>query len=149
MGSQTRHSATLEFTSPMAGLVPYFTPEGERLWARDWNPSAVWPISGEAVEGAVFTTEHDGEVATWCLAQYEPADGILRYVVSRPSRVTMVLVEISPSAGGSIARVTYHIVALRPEGETVLRDFDHHFQSMMSEWQATIEAAIASSDGVG
>jgi hypothetical protein len=48
-----------------AETAPLFGPEGERAWAKHWNPEFIHPSPAVDSEGAVFTIQHGPVKAVW------------------------------------------------------------------------------------
>lgn len=46
----------IDLAAPPAEVFPLFTPAGEKLWIREWDPRYLHPASGETRQGMVFTT---------------------------------------------------------------------------------------------
>ena len=60
-----------------ARAFPLFEPEGERAWAKGWEPNYLHPADGRARAGMVFTTGHGGEKTLWTMVKHEPASGLV------------------------------------------------------------------------
>ena len=120
----------------------YFTPEGERAWAKGWEPRYLHPDDGRTAVGMVFTTGHGGEETLWTMTRHEPECGVAEYLRVTPgSRMGTVRVQCSESAHGTRVTVTYALTALSPEGNATLRALDAAaYASFIESWKSAIEA---------
>jgi hypothetical protein len=135
-------TAFLTLSAPPEQVFPLFEPLGEKAWAADWDPAMLYPSSGTAAEGAVFTTRHPGEAETiWMLAEYDPRRYRLSYLRVTPNaRAGNVAVECAATAeGGALARVTYTFTALSEHGNAYIAALT---EARYGEWMAQWEAAI-------
>jgi hypothetical protein len=100
-------------------VFPLFEPLKEKCWAPGWEPEMVYPPSGEAVEGAVFTVSaDDGHTAIWTIAEYDPSAYRIAYLAITPdSRVARIEVQCCLNTDGTTqAQVTYTFTALSAQG---------------------------------
>ncbi len=138
-----RHS----FLLPMAPAqsIAYFTPEGERAWAEDWDPVYVHPATGEAEEGMVFTTTAGSEETLWLLTKYEPGAGRAEYARITPgSRIAIVKVACEPEGAQTRVTVSYMITALTEAGNGYVREMSaRRFADYIDTWPASIAKARA------
>jgi hypothetical protein len=98
----------------------------------------IHPVSGPAVEGAVFLTRHGGAEAVWTLATWDPGSGRIAYVHVTPDRdVTEIRIAVSgPPEGPSRVEVTYTWTGLSPEGNSFVEaQTEEAFGRMIDEWQ--------------
>ena len=122
-----------------------FEPIGERRWAHDWEPRFIHPPSGRTQTGAVFTRDHDGRHSLWTIAEYEPNEHRIVYVVFVPGeRVTRIAIDCRADGTATRARVTYTHTALSGEGEQLVAHFTaERHQRLMGAWQDAIEQYLA------
>lgn len=133
---------TITIGKPAEAAFRYFTPEGERAWAKDWDPAWHWPPDGETRAGMVFTTEHGGEHTIWTLTRHEPEAGLVEYVRTTPgSRVGLVRVRcIAASTEATRVEVSYALTALSPEGRKTIEALDQAaFAGFIESWREAIE----------
>ncbi len=126
-----------------AQALDWFTPEGERAWAGDWDPAYVYPAASETVEGMVFTTAAGGEETLWLLARFEPAAGYAEYVRVTPgSRVALVRVKCEADGAQTRVTVRYTITGLSESGNAYARDMTaQRFADYIDTWPRSIEKA--------
>jgi hypothetical protein len=137
--STRSHSFTLEM--PMARAFPLFEPEGERAWAKGWEPVYVHPANGKAEQGMVFTTSHGGEYTIWMVIRHEPAAGIVEYARITPgSRTATVLVQCAAiDAGRSRVTVIYVFTGLSAAGNSIVRKMDDNaYREYIESWREAI-----------
>jgi len=132
---------------PPAEAIAWFTPEGERAWAEEWDPVYVHPASGAAEEGMVFTTAAGGEATLWVMTKYEPVTGRVEYARVTPgSRIAVV--RVTCRAEGTQTRVTvgYTITGLSDAGNAYVREMSaQRFADYIDTWPASIAKARARS----
>ena len=137
---------THHFELPMAPeeAFHYFTPEGERAWAKGWEPRYLHPEDGCATAGMVFTTGHGGEETLWTMTRHEPEAGLVEYLrVTPASRMGSVRVQCSQGGDGSRVTVTYALTALTPAGNAALQALDAEaYERFIESWGASIREAI-------
>jgi hypothetical protein len=127
--------------------LPFFTPEGERAWVKDWNPKAVYPAqSGVAFEtNAVFRLDEDEERSLWTILAADLAKHVAEYVyVVEGQRVSRVRVEVEP-IGAKNCRVHVHYVhtATSEKGlQFVTSVTEEAFTQKMRDWQRLVSAAL-------
>ena len=133
---------THHFELPMAPGEAFdlFTPEGERAWAKGWEPRYLHPRDGRATAGMVFTTGHGGEETLWTMTRHEPETGIAEYLRVTPgSRMGTVRVQCSEAAAGTQVTVTYALTALTPEGNATLQALDASaYEAFIESWGSSI-----------
>ena len=137
---------TSHFELPLepAAAFGFFTPEGERAWAKGWDPRYVHPADGALREGMVFITGHGGEETVWMVLRHEPAAARVDYLRMTPgSRIGIVRVRCDPAPAGSRVTVTYELTALTESGGELLRALDAAaYEAFIGTWAASIREAI-------
>ena len=137
------HALTVEL--PVADAFEYFTPEGERAWAKGWDPAYLYPADGELVPGLVFTTGEGAEATIWMMTRFEPPHLVEYQRVTPGSRTGQVLVQCS-ALGRERTRVnvSYTLTALSEDGNRLLREMDEaRFRAFIESWEEAIAAAVA------
>lgn len=136
---------THQFELPMAphDALHFFTPEGERAWAKGWDPRYLHPADGRTTAGMVFTTGHGGEETLWTMTRHEPEDGVVEYLRVTPgSRMGTVRVQCAEAGTGTRVTVTYALTALTPEGNATLRALDAAaYETFIESWEVSIRRA--------
>src|SRR5689334_14276873 len=78
---QATQSHMIHVSANVHQAFPLFEPLGEKSWVQGWNPEMLYPSSGIAQEGTVFTTQHPGEPAkTWTIITYEKEQAHVTYI---------------------------------------------------------------------
>jgi hypothetical protein len=135
-------SRMIQLLAPPGRVFPLFEPVGEREWAADWEPEFLYPRSGAAEVGAVFTTRHPGEADTiWTITAHDPARFHLTYLRVTPgSCVGLVDIGCDGAPDGTThAAVTYAFTALGEAGNNFLAGFtEEHYQAYMASWETAI-----------
>ena len=128
---------------PLERAFALFEPEGERAWAKGWDPTYLHPADGRARTGMVFTTTHGSEETVWMATRHEPAQGLVEYARLTPgSRVGTVLVQCA-RVGEARTRVTviYTLTGLTEKGNAYIRGFDEaHYRDFIESWSRAIGA---------
>jgi len=123
-------------------VFPLFSPLGEKHWAQDWNPEMLYPASGVAQVGTVFTTQHaNKQTRIWTIIAYAREQAQVSYLNVLPdSHVSRI--EISCEAEGmqaTLACITYTLTALTPQGNTYLDGFtQEYYLAYISSWETAI-----------
>ena len=145
----THRTGTVRVALPPAEALDLFTARGETLWVPGWAPRYVDPPDGEPVPGGVWLTD-DGEVeVVWRVQRFDRAAGLAEYLRVVPrNRVALITVECAPDGDGTLARVTYRVTPIGPDGDEWIAGFDDAaYAAMMTEWEARIGAYLAPRQG--
>jgi hypothetical protein len=138
-------TGTFRLPAPLATVMPLFTAEGERCWAKGWEPEI---LSGGEQRGSAFRTRNDrGSVTTWIVADFRPAEGRATYArLADGSNIGLVDVHcVAAAGGGTDVTVTYTLTPLDAEAESFVEAFlrPEAFALMMGEWAEATAAALA------
>jgi hypothetical protein len=129
---------------PVDRAFPLFEPEGERAWAKGWDPEYLHPrATTKAERGMVFRTRHGAEETLWTVVRHDPADAIVEYVRVTPgSRMGRVLVQCARmDAMRTRVTVIYALTGLSEAGNAALREFDAAYDAFIDSWAAAIRSA--------
>jgi hypothetical protein len=135
---------TFHLDAPLARVFPLFTAEGERAWAPGWEPRI---LSGAQERGSAFMTRsHDGQVVTWIVTEYRPAQGRAGYArLVQDSNIGLVDVRCTqqPSGGTEVA-VRYTLTAVSDAGQASVTEFlkPGHYARMIEEWRVATSKAL-------
>lgn len=135
-------SATIRLNAPPATVFSLFTPLGERLWIPDWNPTIIYPPSGDIELNAVFTTAHpEGPPTVWTVVEAAPEQFRVAYVrvapISHVARITVQCADEPPAA--TRATVSYVFTGLTEQGNAVVARYtESHFQQWIQGWEVAI-----------
>ena len=132
---------------PPDRALDLFTAEGEIHWAPGWNPRYVTPPDGEPVVGGLWLTGEPPEEVIWRVERFDRARRQAEYLRITPgNRVAVVQVGCAPEGAGTVATVTYRVVALSDAGRQWLQDFTpESYAEMMREWERLIAAHLGAS----
>ena len=143
VAQQVTQAHVIRVSAPVDRTFPLFEPLGEKHWAQGWHPDMLYPASGVAQVGTVFTTQHADEPAKiWTIIAYEKERASIAYVNVLPhaytSRVDVRCEPDGPEATN--VRVTYTLTALAPHGNEYIERFmeEHHYQAYISSWETAI-----------
>ncbi|MBO0782216.1 MAG: SRPBCC family protein [Ktedonobacteraceae bacterium] len=143
VAQQVSRTHGIRVPAPVDRAFPLFEPLGEKHWAYGWSPDMLYPASGEASVGTVFTTQQAGEPAKiWTIIAYEKEQAHVTYVNVLPhaytSRIDVRCEPDGPQA--TSVCVTYTLTALTPHGNEYIEQFteEHHYQAYISSWETAI-----------
>ena len=137
----------LEFEAPVATMFPLFTAEGERVWAKGWDPTILYPLDRDVAEGMVFQTrDAENMLLTWTMFRYDEANHAVGYNVFAPDyMVRRIEVRCRPvGSSRTTVEVTDSYVGLSAKGN----DFVDHlteanYQAKMANWKEWIGGYLA------
>jgi hypothetical protein len=138
---------TFHLDAPRARVFSLFTAEGERAWARGWDPRI---LSGAEERGSVFSTRsHDDRPVTWVVTDYRPAEGRVSYArLVQDSNIGLVDVLCTEQPGsGTEVSVRYTLTALSEAGQAFVTEFLEagHYAQMIEEWRLATSKALQAS----
>ncbi len=135
----------LQFDAPIATVFPLFTPEGERVWAKGWDPEILYPRDRELDEGLVFRTQ-DGVEHVWTVVRYDPAVYSIAYnVVASGMLVRRIAVRCRPAGPSRTeVEVTDSYIGLSEQGNGfVERLTEAAYAAKMAHWKQAIGGYLA------
>lgn len=138
------HRATRTYTQKLiAGterVFPLLCPVREALWIHDWDPSTVWSDSGVAETDCVFLMPGTPHPAIWFVTRHEPERGFVEMLKVVPEMtVCRLSIQLSETATGCDAVVTYSHTGLGPQGDTFVENFTEAFyERFMRDWEALL-----------
>lgn len=134
--------AQFQVDLPLADTRSLFTPEGERRWVSDWDPSYPDPERTEGV-GATFLTIHADTQTVWVMTDAEP-DRVRYARVTTGVDAGIVDVHCDEiDAGTSTVTVSYTLTALSDEGLAHLHEFAAHYDEFIASWERRISQLLA------
>jgi hypothetical protein len=142
IAQQVTRSHTIHLPATPHEVFPLFSPLGEKHWAQGWNPEMLYPSSGVAQVGTIFTTQHANKpTQVWSIIAYAQEQTQVIYLNVLPdSHVSRI--EVSCETMGTratLARITYTLTSLTPQGNTYLDEFTQdHYQTYVSSWETAI-----------
>ena len=145
MLKQLQRQGTIQVKANVDKVFPLFTPQGEELWVAGWQPTYLYPESGEVCLNSVFTTQH-GEIETlWITALYNPTQYQAAYINIVPD-VVVRRVDVQCAAladNQTTVTVQYIYTALSPQGNEVLAHITaEHYAEMMDAWEGAVNAIL-------
>jgi len=147
---QVRGEFTFLVRAPPRTAVDLFGAHGERVWASHWDPRFLDPVPEQDRPGAVFLFNPQGEQPVLgYMPIFDRERGHVRHVFVRGSdSVTTIDVRLHPADGGATrAVVTYERTALHPVAEQGVRALAAEDGAQAAEWEAAIDAHLASVGG--
>jgi hypothetical protein len=127
--------------APPDRVMPLLTPDGERAWEEDWDPTVLYAAPAPGV-GTVFTTRHPGRPPTvWFLEEYDTAHHRVRYVRMTPgSDVTQLDIALAPvGADRTTATVRYTYTGFSDEGNAFVATMTpEHYEHRLRAWETAL-----------
>jgi hypothetical protein len=142
-----QQSASIILEAPVTRVFPLFGIIREKEWSPGWDPTPIFPTTGEMTEGSVYRTPghvHGEPPLTWVVSRFETAAAHLTYLVTAADRVVTIDIQCAELPGGrSRATITYCMTGLNTEGNAVC----HHligrlFAHDLGDWQAPINELL-------
>ena len=123
-----------------------FTPEGERIWVKGWNPKPVYPPQGSVMfkANSVFRVDQE-EHSLWTIVEADSRKHVAEYIyVVEGERLSRVRVQIE-SLSERHCRVHVHYVhtAISEKGVRFVASVtEESYAKKMQDWQHMVSAAI-------
>jgi hypothetical protein len=140
-------TGVIRLNAPPAVAFPLFTPEGERQWAPGWDPTAIYPASGEATRDMVFSTkDHDQSDIIWSMVAYDQDGFAVSYLrVAPTSHVARIDVRCAEAEGETAdATVSYCFTGLTEAGNAYVAQYtEAHYRAWLQVWASTINNVLA------
>ena len=148
---RVQRSATITLDGTVGKVFPLFGIIREKEWDHDWDPTPVYPNSGDMAEGAVYRTPghiHGDSPLTWVVSRFDTLDNHLIYLVFAGNRVVSIDIRCSPLPDNrTTATITYTMTGLDEQGNQIIH---HHiasvFQHNLQNWEALINKALGRSN---
>ncbi|GHO71298.1 hypothetical protein KSC_101900 [Ktedonobacter sp. SOSP1-52] len=81
IAQRVTRSHTIYLPAAPHKVFPLFSPLGEKHWAHDWDPEMLYPSSGGAQVGTVFTTQHANKpTQIWTIIAYANEQAQVSYL---------------------------------------------------------------------
>lgn len=137
-----QHTQIIQLAAPPSRVFRLFEPLPERAWAEGWEPLMLYPLTGAAEVGTVFTSSHPGEPDTiWAISAYDKARFHIAYVRVTPgSRVAFVDIQCAERESGTTsATISYTFTALSEAGNAYLEQHTpEHYHHYIAQWERAI-----------
>jgi hypothetical protein len=127
-------------SAPPETVFPLLCPVRETEWAVGWHPRQVFSHSGLAEADCVFVTESSPSDTIWYVTRHEPGSWSLEMVRITPGVTACKLqIQLSPTAWGCDATVTYSHTSLGPAGDAFAAAFtEAAYENMMKAWESQL-----------
>jgi hypothetical protein len=124
---------------------PLFSPEGERLWIKTWNPEPIFPNTIEFRRDTVFREGKEFHDSLWTILDADPIAHRAEYVRHEPnSHAAHIIVKIDPANEGCQVTVTYIFTAFGPDAAELLTNFSESaYAEKMRNWQRWLTEYLA------
>jgi hypothetical protein len=152
MPAQQLHR-TGSFTLPCsaAQAFPLFSPEGERLWIKNWNPQPIFPNTIEFRRDTVFREDTEFHDSLWTILDADPIAHRAEYVRHAPnSHAAHIIVKLDPVTPDAIetacrVTVTYIFTPFGPNADELAASFSESaYTKKMLAWQRQLTTYLSS-----
>jgi hypothetical protein len=138
--SSIKHTAGFDISQPVERVFSLFSPEGEKLWAPNWDYENILGTT-ELSEDYVFLTGSHDDASThaiWLVKRYVPREWFIQfYRVEPEDKVGVVTVRCSRiSDQRTHVEVTYHYIPLSERGCKFIDGFTAEtYKKFIDEWR--------------
>jgi hypothetical protein len=136
---------TMRLSAPPEQVFPLLCPVREFEWIETWKARIVYTESGVAEDGCVFATadEHGGETV-WVVSRYEPAAGIIEFVmVTAGLLATRLAIALHADGAGTRAVWRRTFTSLSPAGEMAMALPAAHAPARLRRLEEQLEHYLA------
>ncbi len=144
---QVVREGSFELDTSADRAFQFFTPEGEKIWVKGWNPISIYPpqTAVEFKTNSVFRVDQEGERSLWTIVEANLQEHIAEYIyVVEGERLSRVRVRIQPLREER-CRVNVHYVhtATSEKGvQFVLSVTEGSYAQKMKDWQRMVSVSI-------
>ncbi|MGC2446708.1 MAG: hypothetical protein WA477_03635 [Candidatus Sulfotelmatobacter sp.] len=126
---------------------PLFSPEGERLWIKEWNPIPIFPDTIEFRRDTVFRQGTGDGDAIWTIVDADWKSHRAEYVrVAAASHAARIVVKIDPAGPERCyVNAAFMVTAFADHGHSLLDSFSETaYSAKMLDWQRWIREYLDS-----
>lgn len=138
---QVQRTGTLEFDCNADIAFPLFSPEGERLWIKTWNPRPIFPDTIAFERDTVFRQGEGTEEAVWTIVDVDWQTHRAEYVRVAPrSHTAHIIVRIDALSNERCkVCVSYTLTAFGENAPSLLESFSESaYAEKMQNWRRWI-----------
>ena len=119
---------------------PLFSPEGERLWIKTWNPQPIYPDTIEFRRDTVFREGEANHESLWTILDADPIAHRAEYVRhAQNSHAAHIIVKVDPARDGCQVIVTYILTAFGPHTAELAASFSESaYAEKMRNWKCQL-----------
>lgn len=146
---RVRREYTQSLVASPDAVFPMLCPVREVEWESDWDPYAVYSVSGVVEEDCVFITRDDGVESVWVVTLHDPETHRVEMYKITPG-LTSAKLEFAVEAEGDEAskmHVAYTRTALSQEGRKAVDEFDEeNWTAFMQKMERELNHYLAMGD---
>ncbi len=119
-----------------------FSPEGERLWIREWDPELLYPRGADWTQGQIFRTKEERGDGIWVISALDRAEHTVEYYRVEANRyVARVRVRChGQGPSRTRAEVSYLFVGLTAQGNADIGEMTvDAYAEKMTRWERLIQ----------
>lgn len=138
---QVKRAGGFELPCSADSAFPLFSPEGERLWIKEWNPAPVFPDTIEFRRDTVFRQGTGDGDAVWTIVDADWKSHRAEYVrVAPKSHTARIVVKVDPAGPERCyVNAAFTVTAFAEHGYSLLESFSENaYSTKMNTWQRQI-----------
>ena len=136
------------FTLPCSAdsAFPLFSPEGERLWIKTWDPQPIYPDTIEFRRETVFREGEEFHDSLWTILDADLVAHRAEYVRHEAnSHAAHIIVKIDATPQGCQVSVSYILTVFGPKADKLAEAFSESaYAEKMRNWQGWITEYLSS-----
>jgi hypothetical protein len=138
--NRATHTYTQQLIAAPDRVLPLLCPVREADWIEGWDPLLVLSDSGVAENDCVFVTTAQPANAIWYITRHDSEAGFVEMLKITPDVTACRLsIQLSPTADGCAARITYAHTSLGLDGDAFVAAFTpEYYAQFMQDWEARI-----------
>lgn len=130
---------------PVGEAFPLFSPEGEKLWIREWAPEPLFPAGAVWEQGQIFRTQEERGPGVWVISALDRDAHSVEYFRIEATRY-VARVRVRCEADGPArtkAHVSYLFVGLTDTGNGDIAQMSRdEYAGKMERWGRMIQEYI-------
>lgn len=135
-------AGTVSVSLPVDEAFPLFSPEGEKLWIREWAPEPLYPAGAVWEQGQIFRTQEERGPGVWVISALDRGAHTVEYFRVESSRY-VARVRVRCEADGAArtrAHVSYLFVGLTGAGNDDIEQMTREaYTEKMQRWGRMIQ----------
>lgn len=138
---QVKREGGFELACSADTAFPLFSPEGERLWIKEWNPTPIFPDTIEFRRDTVFRQGTGDGDAIWTIVDTDWKSHRAEYVRTAPaSHAAHIVVKVDPAGPERCyVNAAFTVTAFAEHGYALLESFSENgYSAKMKAWQRQI-----------
>ena len=144
---QVKRAGGFELPCSADTAFPLFSPEGERPWIKEWNPTPIFPDTIEFRGDTVFRQGIGDGDAIWTIVEVDWNSHRAEYVrVAPKSHAAHIVVKVDPAGPDRCyVNAAFTVTAFAEQGYSLLDSFSESaYSAKMKTWECQIREYLES-----